>query len=56
MMNTDLLPLAIFLKVLQVFNKIDAKISGSAAEDDDTDCESENASYFFKAFLSRSGY
>ncbi len=50
-MNTDLSPLAISFKVLQVLNnKIEAKISGSADEDDDTDHESEYASYFFKTF------
>ncbi len=51
-MNTDLSPLAIALKVLWVLNKIKAeiKISGSADDNNDTDCESEYAPYFFKAF------
>ncbi len=44
-MNTDLSPLAIALKVLQVINMIEAiiKISGSADDDNDTDRESEYA-------------
>jgi hypothetical protein len=49
-MITDLLPLAISLKILQTLNNIKAKISGSADEDDDTDPESEYASYFCEAF------
>jgi hypothetical protein len=37
-MNTDLMPLTISLKVLQVLNKIKAKISGSEdGDDNDTD-------------------
>jgi hypothetical protein len=45
LMNTDLSPLAIALKVLQVINMIEAiiKISGSADDDNDTDRESEYA-------------
>ncbi len=51
-MNTDLSPLAIALKVLQVIIKIKAeiKISGSADDNNDTDHESEYASYFLEAF------
>jgi hypothetical protein len=51
-MNTDLPPLSIALKILRVLNKIEVKIlnSGSADDDDDTDCKSKYAPYFCKAF------